>query len=142
VPGGTQRWVQRFGGAHLSATATSVAASPDKAVVYVTGITTKTVIGLRNEVTVTYVITEGQIDDFLKALPGVLFEQLSSKVNDDVATVYARVAPRPTAAHQRLPDAGLRRCYWRCAGRSHRWAMARRRSTRRSRSARMPRRCT
>lgn len=54
VPGGTQVWVQRFSRAHLSATASSVAASPDKAVVYVTGITTKTSIGLRNEVTVAY----------------------------------------------------------------------------------------
>jgi hypothetical protein len=60
VPGGTQLWAQRFGGAHLSATATSVAASPDKAVVYVTGITTKTVIGLRNEVTVAYNATTGR----------------------------------------------------------------------------------
>jgi WD40 repeat protein len=60
VPGGTQQWVQRFGGAHLSATASSVAASPDKAVVYVTGITTKTQIGLRNEVTVAYDATTGK----------------------------------------------------------------------------------
>jgi hypothetical protein len=60
VPGGTQVWLQRFGGAHLSATATSVAASPDKAVVYVTGITTKTVIGLRNEVTVAYNAATGK----------------------------------------------------------------------------------
>jgi WD40 repeat protein len=60
VPGGTQVWLQRFGGAHLSATATSVAASPDKAVVYVTGITTKTQIGLRNEVTVAYNAATGK----------------------------------------------------------------------------------
>jgi DNA-binding beta-propeller fold protein YncE len=60
VPGGTQVWLQRFGGAHLSATATSVAASPGKAVVYVTGITTKTQIGLRNEVTVAYNAATGK----------------------------------------------------------------------------------
>ena len=60
VPGGTQVWVQRFGGAFVSATASSVAASPDKAVVYVTGITTKTSIGLRNEVTVAYNATTGK----------------------------------------------------------------------------------
>jgi WD40 repeat protein len=60
VPGGTQLWAQRFGGAHLSATATSVTASPDKAVVYVTGITTKTAIGLRNEVTVAYNAATGK----------------------------------------------------------------------------------
>ena len=60
VPGGTQVWLQRFGGAHLSATATSVAASPDKAVVYVTGITAKTQIGLRNEVTVAYNAATGK----------------------------------------------------------------------------------
>jgi len=60
VPGGTQLWAQRFGGAHLSATATSVAASPDKAVVYVTGITTKTAIGLRNAVTVAYNAATGK----------------------------------------------------------------------------------
>jgi WD40 repeat protein len=60
VPGGTQAWVQRFSRAHLSATASSVAASPDKAVVYVTGITTKTSIGLRNEVTVAYNATTGR----------------------------------------------------------------------------------
>lgn len=60
VPGGTQEWVQRFGGAHLSATASSVAASPDKAVVYVTGITTKTKIGLRDEVTVAYNAVTGK----------------------------------------------------------------------------------
>ena len=59
VPGGTQVWVQRFGGAHLSATASSVAASPDKAVVYVTGITTKTA-GLRNQVTVAYNAATGK----------------------------------------------------------------------------------
>src|SRR6266700_2940319 len=60
VPGGTQVWVQRFGGAHLSASATSVAASPDKAVVYVTGITAKTQTGLRNEVTVAYSAATGK----------------------------------------------------------------------------------
>jgi WD40 repeat protein len=60
VPGGTQVWLQRFGGAHLSATATSVAASPGKAVVYVTGITAKTQIGLRNEVTVAYNAATGK----------------------------------------------------------------------------------
>jgi WD40 repeat protein len=60
VPGGTQMWAQRFGGAHLSATATSVAASPGKAVVYVTGITAKTAIGLRNEVTVAYNAATGK----------------------------------------------------------------------------------
>jgi WD40 repeat protein len=54
VPGGTQAWVQRFGGQFLSATASSVAASPNKAVVYVTGITAKTATGLRDEVTVAY----------------------------------------------------------------------------------------
>jgi WD40 repeat protein len=60
VPGGTQVWLQRFGGQFLSATASSVAASPNKAVVYVTGITTKTSIGLRNEVTVAYNATTGK----------------------------------------------------------------------------------
>jgi len=60
VPGGTQVWLQRFGGAFVSATASSVAASPDKAVVYVTGITAKTSIGLRNEVTVAYNATTGK----------------------------------------------------------------------------------
>ena len=60
MPGGTQVWLQRFGGAHLSATATSVAASPGKSVVYVTGITTKTQIGLRNEVTVAYNAATGK----------------------------------------------------------------------------------
>src|SRR5262249_27670712 len=60
VPGGTQLWTQRFGGAHLSATATSVTASPDKAVVYVTGITAKTVTGLRNAVTVAYNAVTGR----------------------------------------------------------------------------------
>jgi outer membrane protein assembly factor BamB len=60
VPGGTQVWLQRFGGTHLSATASSVAASPDKAVVYVTGITAKTTIGLRNEVTVAYNAVTGK----------------------------------------------------------------------------------
>jgi WD40 repeat protein len=60
VPGGTQVWLQLFGGAHLSATATSVAASPNKAVVYVTGITAKTQIGLRNEVTVAYNAATGK----------------------------------------------------------------------------------
>jgi hypothetical protein len=60
VPGGTQLWAQRFGGAHISATATSVTASPDKSVVYVTGITTKTAIGLRNEVTVAYNAATGK----------------------------------------------------------------------------------
>ena len=60
VPGGTQVWLQRFGGAFVSATASSVAASPDKAVVYVTGITAKTSIGLRNEVTVAYNATTGR----------------------------------------------------------------------------------
>jgi WD40 repeat protein len=60
VPGGTQVWLQRFGGQFLSATASSVAASPDKAVVYVTGITTKTSTGLRNEVTVAYNATTGR----------------------------------------------------------------------------------
>jgi hypothetical protein len=60
VPGGTQVWLQRFGGAHISATATSVAASPNKALVYVTGITTKTQIGLRNEVTVAYNAATGK----------------------------------------------------------------------------------
>jgi WD40 repeat protein len=60
VPGGTQVWAQRFGGAHLSATTPSVAASPDRAVVYVTGITTKTSIGLRNEVTVAYNAATGK----------------------------------------------------------------------------------
>jgi hypothetical protein len=59
-PGGTQLWAQRFGGAHLSATATSVATSPDKAVVYVTGITAKTVTGLRDEVTVAYSAATGK----------------------------------------------------------------------------------
>lgn len=59
VPGGTQVWVQRFGGAHLSATASSVAASPDKAVVYVTGTTTKT-SGLRDQVTVAYNAATGK----------------------------------------------------------------------------------
>jgi len=59
APGGAQLWLQRFGGAHLSASATSVAASPDKAVVYVTGITTKTT-GLRNEVTVAYNAATGK----------------------------------------------------------------------------------
>lgn len=38
----------------------SVAASPNKAVVYVTGITAKTSIGLRNEVTVAYNATTGK----------------------------------------------------------------------------------
>ena len=60
MPGGTQAWLQRFGGAHLSATATSVAASPGKAVVYVTGITRKTATGLRNEVTVAYNAATGK----------------------------------------------------------------------------------
>jgi hypothetical protein len=60
VPGGTQAWVQRFGGQFLSATASSVAASPNKAVVYVTGITAKTATGLRNEVTVAYSATTGK----------------------------------------------------------------------------------
>jgi len=60
VPGGTQLWAQRFGGAQLSATASSVAASPDKAIVYVTGITAKTTIGLRNEVTVAYNAATGK----------------------------------------------------------------------------------
>jgi WD40 repeat protein len=60
VPGGTQVWLQRFGGQFLSATASSVAASPDKAVVYVTGITAKTATGLRNEVTVAYSATTGK----------------------------------------------------------------------------------
>ena len=60
VPGGTQVWLQRFGGQFLSATASSVAASPDKAVVYVTGITAKTATGLRNEVTVAYNATTGK----------------------------------------------------------------------------------
>lgn len=60
VPGGTQAWLQRFGGAHLSATATSVAASPGQAVVYVTGITRKTATGLRNEVTVAYNAATGK----------------------------------------------------------------------------------
>jgi WD40 repeat protein len=60
VPGGTQVWLQRFGGQFLSATASSVAASPDQAVVYVTGITAKTATGLRNEVTVAYNATTGK----------------------------------------------------------------------------------
>jgi outer membrane protein assembly factor BamB len=60
VPGGTQVWLQRFGGQFLSATASSVAASPNKAVVYVTGITTKKATGLRNEVTVAYNATTGK----------------------------------------------------------------------------------
>jgi sugar lactone lactonase YvrE len=60
VPGGTPAWEQRFGGQFLSATASSVAASPDKAVVYVTGITTKKATGLRNEVTVAYNATTGR----------------------------------------------------------------------------------
>jgi PQQ-like domain len=60
VPGGTQVWLQRFGGQFLSATASSVAASPDKAVVYVTGITTKKATGLRNEVTVAYSTSTGK----------------------------------------------------------------------------------
>jgi outer membrane protein assembly factor BamB len=60
VPGGTQVWLQRFGGQFLSATASSVAASPTKAVVYVTGITAKTATGLRNEVTVAYNATTGR----------------------------------------------------------------------------------
>src|SRR5262245_24748049 len=60
APGGTQLWAQRFGGALLSATASSVAASPDKAIVYVTGITAKTTIGLRNEVTVAYNAATGK----------------------------------------------------------------------------------
>ena len=60
VPGGTQVWLQRFGGQFLSATASSVAASPNKAVVYVTGITAKTATGLRNEVTVAYNATTGR----------------------------------------------------------------------------------
>ena len=60
VPGGTQAWIQRFGGAHLSATASSVATSPDKAVVYVTGITRKTATGLRNQVTVAYSAATGK----------------------------------------------------------------------------------
>jgi outer membrane protein assembly factor BamB len=60
VPGGTQAWLQRFGGAHLSATATWVAASPGQAVVYVTGITRKTATGLRNEVTVAYNAATGK----------------------------------------------------------------------------------
>ena len=60
VPGGTQAWLQRFGGQFLSATASSVAASPDKAVVYVTGITAKTATGLRDEVTVAYNATTGK----------------------------------------------------------------------------------
>jgi outer membrane protein assembly factor BamB len=60
VPGGTQVWLQRFGGQFLSATASAVAASPNKAVVYVTGITAKKATGLRNEVTVAYNATTGR----------------------------------------------------------------------------------
>lgn len=60
VPGGTQVWAQRFGGQFLSATASSVAASPSKAVVYVTGITTKKATGLRDEITVAYSATTGK----------------------------------------------------------------------------------
>lgn len=60
VPGGAQVWLQRFGGPHISATASSVAASPDGSTVYVTGITTKTQIGLRNEVTVAYNTATGK----------------------------------------------------------------------------------
>lgn len=53
VPGGTQVWAQRLGGAHLSAFATSVAASPGRSVVYVTGFTVKPT-GLRDYVTAAY----------------------------------------------------------------------------------------
>jgi len=58
VPGGTQLWAQRFGGAHLTAYATSVAASPDKSAVYVTGFTVKST-GLRDYVTAAYSAATG-----------------------------------------------------------------------------------
>ena len=93
VPGGTQVWVQRFGGAHLSASATSVAASPDKAVVYVTGITAKTLTGLRNEVTVAYNAATGK-QLWLARYQGVVHHPRgftgipSITVSPDGATVY------------------------------------------------------
>jgi len=93
VPGGTQVWVQRFGGAFVSATASSVAASPDKAVVYVTGITTKTSIGLRNEVTVAYNATTGK-QLWLERYQGTMRHPRggtgvpSITVSPDGATVY------------------------------------------------------
>jgi putative pyrroloquinoline-quinone binding quinoprotein len=59
VPGGTQVWLQRFGGPYISATASSVATNPSRTVVYVTGITTKT-SGLRDEVTVAYNAATGR----------------------------------------------------------------------------------
>ena len=62
VPGGTQVWLQRFGGPYISATASSVATNPSRTVVYVTGITTKKATGLRDEVTVAYnAATGGQL---------------------------------------------------------------------------------
>jgi WD40 repeat protein len=59
VPGGTQVWLQRFGGPHLSAFATSVTTSPDRSVVYVGGFTRKTQTGLSNYVTAAYNATTG-----------------------------------------------------------------------------------
>ena len=60
VPGGTQVWVQRFGGPYISAAASSVATNPSRTVVYVTGITTKKTTGLRDEVTVAYNAATGK----------------------------------------------------------------------------------
>jgi WD40 repeat protein len=93
VPGGTQVWLQRFGGQFLSATASSVAASPDKAVVYVTGITTKNATGLRNEVTVAYNATTGK-QLWLERYQGTFHHPRggagipSITVSPDGATVY------------------------------------------------------
>jgi WD40 repeat protein len=93
VPGGTQVWAQRFGGQFLSATASSVAASPNKTVVYVTGITAKTATGLRNEVTVAYNATTGKqlwleryqgTDHHPRGFAGIP----SITVSPDGATVY------------------------------------------------------
>jgi WD40 repeat protein len=60
VPGGTQVWLQRYGGPFISATASSEATNPSGTVVYVTGITTKKATGLRDAVTVAYNAATGK----------------------------------------------------------------------------------
>jgi hypothetical protein len=72
VPGGTQRWVDRFqDGANRSAVATAVAASPNGPAVYVTGLTTASPKPMRHQVTVAYnAATGAQL--WTASYPGVL----------------------------------------------------------------------